>query len=55
MIEEVFSYAVDNEMEEFVFFVEEQGHGEVAYLLLRVLARRYQVHGFEVSEVDIPS
>ncbi len=37
VVEQVLSYTIDDQMQQFVLFVEEEGHGEVADLLLRVL------------------
>lgn len=55
MVEEVFPYAVDNQVQQFVLFVEEQGHGKVSDLLLGVFIRGYEVDGFEMAEIDVPS
>lgn len=38
-----------------MLFVEEEGHGEVADLLLGVFGRGDQVDGLEVAKVDIPA
>lgn len=55
VVEKIFSDAVDYEMQELVLLVEEQGHGEVANLLLRIFVGRYKVDSLEVAEVDVPS
>lgn len=54
VVEEVLSYAVDDQMQEFVLLVEEKRHGEVANLLLRVLVGRDQVDRLEMAKVDVP-
>jgi len=38
-----------------VAFVEEESHGKISDLLFRVFVGRYQVHGFEMPKIDIPS
>jgi len=38
-----------------MFFVEEQCHGEIPYLLLRILVGGDEVDGLQMAEVDIPS
>ena len=35
--------------------MQEKGHCQVAYLLFRVLFRRYEIDGFQVAEIDIPA
>lgn len=55
VVEEVFPYAVDDQVQQLVLFVEEQGHGKVSDLLLGILVRGYEIDGFEVSEIDVPS
>lgn len=55
VIEKIFPYAVYNQVQQFVLFVEEQGHGKVPNLLLGVFVRGYKVDGFEVSEINVPS
>ena len=55
VIQQVFSNAVDDEMKQLMLFVQEQGHGEVADLFLRILVRRDQVDRFKVTEIDVPS
>lgn len=37
-----------------MLFVKEEGHGKVAYLLFRVLLRRYQIDSFEMAKIDVP-
>jgi hypothetical protein len=46
---------IDNQMEEFVLLVEEERHGEISNLLLRVFGCGDQVDGFEVTKVDVPA
>jgi hypothetical protein len=53
VIEEVLSYTVDDQMEEVMLLVEEQGDGEVTDLLFRVLRCRDQIDSFEVSKIDV--
>lgn len=55
VIQQVLSYAVDDQVQELVLLVQEQGHGEVANLLFRVFVRRDEVDRLEVAEVDVPS
>lgn len=55
VVEKVLPYAVHDEMQELVFLVEEQSHGQVADLLLGVLVRRDEVDRLEVAKVDVPS
>lgn len=54
-VQEVLSYTVDNQGQQLVLFVEEQGHGKVSNLLLGVFVRRDEVDGFEMSESDVPA
>lgn len=54
VIQQIFPNAVEDEMQELVFLVQEQGHGEVSDLLLRVLGSRDELDGFEVAKVDVP-
>lgn len=55
VVEEVLSYAVDDQVEELVLLVQEEGHGQVADLLFGVLVGGDEVDGFEVAKVDIPT
>lgn len=55
VIQQVLPDAVNNQVQEFVFLVEEEGDGEVSNLFFRVFGRRDEVDGFEVSEIDVPS
>jgi hypothetical protein len=52
---QILAYAVNDEMEQLVLFVEEEGDGEVSNLLLRVLCPGDEVDGLEMAKVDIPS
>lgn len=54
-VQQVFSYAVDNQWEQLVLLVEEKGHGEVANLLFGVFVRRDEVDSFEMAEVHVPA
>lgn len=55
VIQQVLSYTVDDQVQELVLLVQEEGHGQVTNLLLRVLVRRDEVDRLEVAEVDVPS
>lgn len=55
MIQKVLANTVDDEVEELVLFVKEQGNRQVANLLLRVLARRNEVDSFEMTKINIPA
>jgi len=54
VVEQVLPYAVDDQMQQFVFFVQKERHGEIPDLFLRVLVGRDEVDGLEVAKVDIP-
>lgn len=47
--------AVDDQMEKFMFLMEEQGHGQVSNLLFRVLGGGNEIDGFQMTEVDVPA
>lgn len=55
MIQKVLFDAVDDEVKEVVALIEEKCNGEISYLLLRVLRRRYQVDCLQMPKVDIPA
>src|SRR6478752_8952321 len=55
MVEKILSNTVDDKMQELVFLVKEQRHGQISDLLLRVFIRRDQIDGLEVPEIDIPT
>lgn len=55
VVKEVLPNAVDHKMEQLVLLMEEQRHGQIANLLLRVFIRRDQVHSLEVPKIDIPA
>ena len=55
VVEQVLPYAIDDQMQQFVFLVEEERHGQVADLLLRVFVGRDEVDGLKVAKVDVPS
>jgi hypothetical protein len=55
MIEEILSDAVDDEVKKFVFFVEEEGHGEIAYLFFGIFVRRDEIDRFKMSKINVPS
>lgn len=54
-VEKVFSYAVDDQGQQLVLFMQEEGHGEISNLLLGVLVRGDEVDSFEMTEADIPA
>jgi hypothetical protein len=54
-VKEILSYAVDDQGQQFVLLVEEECHGKVSNLFFRVLVRRDEIHGFEMSESDVPA
>lgn len=55
VVKKILSYAVHDKMQELVFLVEEERHGQVADLLLGVLVGRDEVDGLKVAEIDVPS
>jgi hypothetical protein len=55
VVHKVLPDTVDNQMYEFVLFVEEQCDCEVTNLLLRVFGGRDEVYCFEMPEVYIPA
>lgn len=55
VVKEVLANTVDDEVQKLVLLVEKQGHGQISNLLLRVLVGRDEVHGLEVTKVDVPS
>jgi hypothetical protein len=55
MVQEVLSHAIDNQVQQLMLLMKEERHGQVPNLLLRVLGGRYEVDGFEVTEIDVPS
>ena len=55
MAQQILSDAVHDEMQEFVFLVQEESDGEISNLLFRVFCGRNEVDRFEMAEVDIPA
>lgn len=55
VIQKILPYTVDHQMQELVLLVEEQGHGKVANLLLRVLVGRNQIDSLQMSKLDVES
>lgn len=55
VIQKVLANAVDHQMQEFVFFVEEQGDSQIANLLFGVLVGGDKVDGFEMPEINVPA
>lgn len=55
VVQQVFAYAVDDEVQKFVLLVQKERHRQVANLLFRVFGGRDEVDGLEVAKVDIPA
>ena len=55
MVEKVFPYTVDNKVQKFVLFVEEQGHRQIPNLLFGVLVGRDEIDSFEMAKIDVPA
>lgn len=55
VVEQIFPDAVDDQVQQLVLLVEEEGHGQVPDLLLGILVGRDQVDGLEVAKVDVPA
>lgn len=55
MVSQILSDAVYHQMQQFMLFVEEKGHGKVSDLLLGVFGRGDKIHSFQMTEIDIPS
>ena len=51
---QILPYAVDNQMQEFMLFMQEERDGEVADLFFGVLVRRDEINSLQMPEVDIP-
>src|SRR4051812_4660864 len=55
VVKQILPYTIHHQMKELVLFVQEERHGEVPYLLLRVFVGGDEVDGFQVSEIDVPA
>jgi len=55
VIIQVLSYAVDDQMQQLVLFVEKKCDGQVPNLLFRVFGAGHEVDGFEMAKIDVPS
>lgn len=55
MVEQIFANTVDDKVQQFVLLVEEQRHGQITDLLLRVLVGRDQVDSLEMTKIDVPA
>jgi hypothetical protein len=55
VVHEIFPYAIYDEVQQLVLFVQEERHRQVSNLLLGILLGGDEVDGLEVAKVDIPS
>lgn len=55
VIQQILPYAVHDKVQQLMLLVEEQSHGKIANLLLRVFLCRDQVDGLEMAKINIPA
>jgi hypothetical protein len=55
VVQQIFPYAVDDQMQKLVLFMQHEGHGKIANLFFRVLGSRDEVDSFQMAEIDVPS
>lgn len=53
MIQKVLPDTVHNQMEQLMLLMQEERHGQVPDLLLRVFRRRDEIHRFKMTKIDI--